>query len=1087
MHRSNFMLADGVKMLQIALIFVVLFLTEFTPAYASDAEVCPADRPRRADVAAVRGVVTLFRKGVDATQLKLASAICLDDRIETGSDGAVELRFVDSNTTISGHSDTIILVPAGENVDVSILGGLLRFVSSVRGKFSIRTPHQDGGIEGTEALIRVDRDEGDSIILVREGVVRATARGEGAGLAVGAGQASYSAAGKPPLLATPDNVPTKFRELLLNAGNASDWAIYYPPILFAKASSSPEIQTAAAALSRGDVDAAVATLKKQLAVQPRDAAARSLMAIVQIFQNDVAAGAVSADQAVADDRGLAVALIAQSYARQAMGDLTGALTSADAATALDPGDAYAWARAAELALTIGDRERAETNVERSLAVQETSLANAISGFVWLSKGDNEKASSFFGQAITLDSFAPLPRLGLGLAFIQSGDVSAGRLEIETAVALDPNRANLRTWLARAYLAEGRRKKTEAQIDLARTADPDDPTPDLFAALSRFTANDPIGALQAVQSAQDKSDARRVVRGRLGLGEDRATSGVALGRIYDTLGFDDAAIVAAAEAVDADPGNPGAHRFLSDIYRNRQGSEIARSSEYLKYQLLSPPSKDPIQPALAEADLGLLRAAGPSRITFYEYSPVFDGDGIRLDLSGVAGSQDTFADQISAVAHWGNASFGVGQLYYETDGFRANNQVEHLIFTAQGKAEIVPGLTLFGEYRRRETDAGDRSLEFDLAFDNFQTELRLDDFKVGFNAEIMPGFSAIGLFRFVDATNRVSQQFGSFTLSDETEEKGFDGQGQVFLSRRNFDLIAGFSAYKVEEEFAGAFTEDERMFSGYGYVTARPVDWLDLYGGVSVDRFESETEDKTTFNPKLGFRARIAPGVVARGAYTRSVQRRQIVEERLEPTTIAGFNQLSEHSRSVLSGQRIERAGLGLEVTLSQNVFAGVEGIWTDGDLIGGGDRQSALGRAYVSAVFSDRITGTLAFEYEHAESDSDLFLQDAKTAKLSADLRYFDPRGFFGGVRGVLVDHTFADPFAAGLEGGSDTSFVFDASLGYRLPNGRGVFSLEARNLFDSNVRIQEASRQSQSGFADETPPEFARSRSVMLTFTTQF
>lgn len=1074
-------------MLRLVLVLVALLFGNLSESKAADGDGCPVDRPRRAEVAAVRGDVLLFRGAADAVQLSLASAICLDDRIVTGADGAIEIRFVDSDTTISGHSDTIIHIPAGADADASILGGLMRFVSSVRGKFSIRTPHQDGGIEGTEALIRVDRDEGDSIILVREGVVRATATGAGPGLSLSAGQASYAAAGAAPLLATPDTVPARFRELLLKPDNASDWAIYYPPILFAAAATAPEVQAAAAALGRGDVDGAVALLSAVLAARPGDASARSLMAIVQIFQNDTAAGAASADQAVADDPNLAVALIAQSYARQASGDLTGALASAEAATALDPGDAYGWARAAELALSLGDRPKAEASVARSLAVQETSLGAAISGFVWLSKGDNDRAAAFYRKAIELDSFAPLPRLGLGLAFIQSGEVRAGRLEIETAVALDPNRANLRTWLARAYLAEGRGKKTDAQIDLARAADPDDPTPDLFAALSRFTANDPIGAMQAVRAAEAKGDARRVVRGRLGLAEDRATSGVALGRIYDTLGFDDAAVVAAAEAVDADPGNPGAHRFLSDIYRNRQGSEIARTSEYLKYQLLSPPSKDPVQPALAEADLGLLRAAGPSRVTFYEYSPVFDGDGVRLDLSAVAGSQDTIADQISAVAHWGNGSFGVGQLYYETDGFRANNQVEHLIFTAQGKAEIIPGLTLFAEYRRRETDAGDRSLEFDLAFDDFQTELRLDDFKAGFNAEIMPGLNALGLFRFVDATNRVTQQFNGFSLSNETMEKGFDGQAQVFLSRRAYDVVAGVSAYEVEEEFAIAPTEDERMFTGYAYVTARPSDWLDLYGGLSIDRFESATDDKTSVNPKLGFRARIAPGVVARGAYTRSVQRRQIIEERLEPTTIAGFNQLSEDSRAALSGQRTERAGLGLEVTLSQGVIAGVEGIWTDGDLIGGGDRQSAIGRAYVSAVFSDRITGTLAFEYEHEESDSQLFLQDAKTAKLSADLRYFDPRGFFGGVRGVLVDHSFDEPLAAGLESGSDTSFVFDASLGYRLPDGRGVFSLEARNLFDSNIRIQEASRRSLSGLTEQTPPEFARSRSVMLTFTTQF
>ena len=473
-------------MLRCLISFSVLLSICASAGHASDVAACPADRVKRADVVAVRGDVTLFRAGAAAAPLRLTSAICQNDRIVTGSDGAVELRFVDSDTTISGHSDTIILVPAGEEADASILGGLLRFVSSVKGKFSIRTPHQDGGIEGTEAVIRVDRASGDSLILVREGVVRAAARDGAASLALGAGQASYAAAGAPPRLATPDTVPEKFRGLLLNPEGASDWAIYYPPILVGAKAASPETRAAAAALTRGDVPGAVTRLGRALDARPGDAAARSLLAITQVFRNDIAAGAASADRAVSEDPTLSAALIAQSYARQAQGDPTAALASAEAATALDPADAYAWARAAELALTIGDRARAKEHVKRSLALAETSLAHAINGFVGLSTNDDALATASFNRAIALDSFAPLPRLGLGLAYIQDGEVSAGRLEIEAAVALDPNRANLRTWLARAYLAEGRAPKARAQLDLARLADPDDPTPDLFAALDRFT-------------------------------------------------------------------------------------------------------------------------------------------------------------------------------------------------------------------------------------------------------------------------------------------------------------------------------------------------------------------------------------------------------------------------------------------------------------------------------------------------------------------------------------------------------------------------------------------------------------------------
>ncbi len=1083
-------------MLRALIVFTVLLIAEVSPGLASDADVCPADRPRRADVAAVRGDVVVIRAGADATPLRLTSAICLDDRIVTGPYGAVELRFVGSDTTISGHSDTIILVPASENVDASILGGLMRFVSSVRGQFSIRTPHQDGGIEGTEALIRVDRIDGDSIILVREGVVRATGRDNGAGIAVTAGQASYAAKGAPPLLATPDNVPEKFRDLLLNADKASDWAIYYPPILVAKAGSSPRTRIAATSLGNGDVDAAVGVLNERLQAEPRDAAARSLLAIAQIFRNDVAEGSASAERAVADDPGLAAPRIAQSYARQAKGDLIGALASAEASTALDPNGAYAWARTAELALTIGDQRKAETSIQRSLSLQDTSLAHAIHGFVGLSRGDIALATSSFGRAITLDSFAPLPRLGLGLAFIQSGDVDAGRLEIETAVALDPSRANLRTWLARAYLAEGRGAKAEAQIDLARAADPDDPTPDLFDGQRLFAANDPIGALRALEAAQEKGGGRRVIRGRPGLGEDNATRGVALARIYDALGQEDAAVAAATAAVEADRTNPGAHRILADVYRTREGAEIARASEYLKYQLLSPPSKDPVQPELAEADLGLLDAAGAARTTFYEYNPLFQTDGIRLDLSGLGGSQDTFASQASLTAKHGNFSVGIGQLYYETEGFRRNNEVRHLIFSGQLKAEIAPGALLFAEYRRRETDSGDRSLEFDLTPNPRDDTLKSDDLKLGLSTRLGGGFHGLGLLRYAEAENKSDIRDPSGFVTFTSKEDVIDVQGQVLYQSDRFDALAGFGFYDAEEDlFIGAGnrllrSRSENQHSIYGYGFWSPNDWLSITVGLSLDHFDLDVGDRTRLNPKLGARISVSDATELRAAYTRTLQRRQIVEEQLEPTTVAGFSQVSEDSRSTLSGQLIERFGFGLDHRFNKQLSVGAEAIWTNSNIpvFGGSQsRDQFLARAYGDLILSDRLSLSLAVEHESSDGDTQFFLQDAKNTRVPLRLSYFDRNGFFANLQGTLVHHRFRDPFSAGVERGDDLSLVVDAGLGYRLPGERGVVSLQVQNLFGSNVRIQEPRGAAEAGLANQAPPEIARSRSILLTFSARF
>lgn len=394
--------------------------------------------------------------------------------------------------------------------------------------------------------------------------------------------------------------------------------------------------------------------------------------------------------AVAADPGLGAARIAESYALQATDQLVEARRAAEAAVQSDPSDAYAWARLGELTLTLDDSGSAREAADQSLSIMETALGHTVLGFAALSESAREDARDAFDKAIVLDSETPLPRLGLGLAAIAEGNLIEGRREIETAASLDPQRAQLRGWLGRAYLAEGRSEKAAAQFALAEEQDPDGPTSRLFAAQERLLANQPVAALQKFKEAEKFGDGRATVRGRDGLGEDQAVRQAALGRIYDVLGFEVQAAQAGSDAVSTDPTNPGAHRFLADIYRARPGFEIAQTSELLVAQLLSPLSQPPAQPRLAEADLALLTTPGPVRVTFQEFAPVFDEDGVSFILSGGIGTQNSYEDEVSLSFKHGPVSVAVGQYHTATDGFRFNDDIRHDIVTLEAKVQPCHG-------------------------------------------------------------------------------------------------------------------------------------------------------------------------------------------------------------------------------------------------------------------------------------------------------------------------------------------------------------------------------------------------------------
>ncbi|MEM8698129.1 MAG: tetratricopeptide repeat protein, partial [Pseudomonadota bacterium] len=476
----------------------------------------------RGEIVAVDGSVQIQGFGGMVVPGRVGLALCARDEITTGARSRVEFRLVGKNTTTGSSSNSVTVIPGMSDECVTLRQGIMAFISSVIGRHCVRTPLIDGGIDGTEAVVVADPDTGASFLMVREGVVTVTDRRDPEARII----LTASATDRPAAFATPasevtaataETVPPAFRSLLLQSEAATDWAVYYPPIMLA-GDDDPVLAEAADLLAASDPDAVDTLLAGR-----GDAGALALRSIAAVFRNRGVEGLELAKQAVASDPDAPPGHIAESYANQALGGLDRALESAERAVATGAGaeDAFAWARLAELHLTLGQSRSAARAVARSLALGETALARSIEGFAALARNRFAPAEEAFRRAIALDSELPLARLGLGLAAIRQGDLATGRQEIETATALDPRAASLRGWLGRAYLAEGESEKAGNQFALAQQADPDDPNAYLFEALRLFNANRPAEALSQVERAQSSGEARSVLRSAAGLGEDRA--------------------------------------------------------------------------------------------------------------------------------------------------------------------------------------------------------------------------------------------------------------------------------------------------------------------------------------------------------------------------------------------------------------------------------------------------------------------------------------------------------------------------------------------------------------------------------------
>ena len=1030
---------------------------------------------------------------VDASRDML---LCPGDEILTGSTGRVAIRFDEKRTVIrlDGNSRTRVLSAGAGEGDVSLLSGVLYFLSSVRRRFQVDTPYLTAGIDGTEAVMMVQPSRRLAVAAVRQGVVSAHDRKSSRTdpVVVAEGEAAFTSSRHALQSAPLGELPNAFRALPIVSESAVDWAVYYPPILLARNVRSRSVRRAIVLLSSGDYERAWTALGA--ASDP--ASVGALRAIINVGRNRLPDAERWSDAAIKADPDFAPAYVAASYVRQAYGDLQGALDLARKATEAAGSDAFALARLAELEMTLGDRRAALETANRSLEIVPTPLALFVAGLANLVANDYGTAEQQFMAAVELNPEAALPRLGLGLLYIRQGMRAEGAWQLELALAHDPRRAALRTWLGRAYFDEGLTRKAADQFRLAKEQDPRDPTPYFFSALERVAANRPILALNDLLAAQERSDARRVVRSERGLADDAAARGAALGRVFDLLSFDQLAATSGSNAADADPSNPGAHRFLADFYRSQPGFGIAQTSELLRGQLLSPPSKTPVQPQLGVSDLAILDPTGTSRVTFAEFSPLFDANGLRFDGSGFAGSQDTWGFEGAVTGLYRGFSLSIGQFHYETDGFRDNNDLEHDIFNAVSTVALSPEFSLFGEYRHRETEGGDRRLNFDIdVFDpNFRSEIEQDVARLGFHAQPTSNSDVIGVYTWARLTTDdvTSLVFGPINLGDivtNAEDESQSGQLQYIRHDGNVRTVVG-GAYiqndrTVENTFLGiptpTVTSETEYFSAYTYLYLdfpEQVTWTVGGSVVSYDLSDGGPEI-FQFHPKLGAKIELNDHITLRGSYVRNLKPDLVSEQLIEPTTVAGFNQFFD----AFNGSVLDQVGGRLDFKLDDTFWVGVEAIgrWWDVPIVGAPDAETEeeIYRGYVYVALSEDFALSAEVLHETSTSDVPFDFERWRTTSVPVTLSYFGDSGIFASASVEFVDHTFSNPG----DGGDDRFVTTGVTLGYRLPGNAGIISIEVQNLFDESFNFQNRTVR-----PDLTAtPRYAPDRTVVARGTIRF
>ncbi len=898
-----------------------------------------------------------------------AQVLHVGGQIRTGKNSRATVRLSNLSVIRVYESTTMVIRPpskAERNAAIEVKSGSTYFFNRDKpNETQFATPSSSGAIRGTEFNLTVDDNGRTELALLDGQVALGNAQGS---ILMQSGEMAEVEKNKSP-----------HKSPLLNAMNIIQWTLYYPAILDpdelelsvdAKqalaaslsayrsgdllealaqypngrqpTSESERVYQAALLLAAGNVNGAQALLGQPL----REA---RVVALAEALKEMIAAVKRQPWHRTAA-RTLASEWMAGSYQAQAQHDLEKARSMALSAAAIAPGFGFAQERVAEMEFSFGHTDAALVALKRSLELSpRNAQALALNGFALSAQNKIAAAGDYFDKAIATDGSLANGWLGRGLVRIRRNEVEQGRQDLETAAALEPNRAFLRSYLGKAWSMDEPFRYTwdthlaTRELSLAKHFDPNDPTAWLYSALLNDQRNNINQAIDDLEHSQTLNGNRAVFRSEFLLEQDAAVRSANLALIYQDAGLGDIAVREANKAVQDDYANYSAHLFLSETYDALRDPKDAN----LRYQT---PWEDELLVAnlLAPVGAGVLC----QNVSQQEYSKLFESDRAGISSQTTYFSRGAWLENSSQYGTGGNFAYSLDSYYYSDPGWRPNNDVNNSDFSVKLKYQITPQDTAFAEIERTELDSGDV-----FEHDNYQTpeqiipngtrpgydpalreqEIQDPNVLLGYHRDWGTGNNTVILYRnlqdrftstdgqylaplvsasappFLQSYPGTSSLARTLNLNSIEAQHIYQSDWQTVIVGARYQHEGMDSSSSMDElvnaippqalpTLAQVHGDFERA-SAYAYYQIKPIDSLRLTAGRRVHDWErfpldvgsaplsSQEDERGHLSPKVGVDWTAPEGTRLRADYTRSMS--GLLNDSstsIEPSEVAGFNQ-----------------------------------------------------------------------------------------------------------------------------------------------------------------------------------------------------
>ena len=735
------------------------------------------------------------------------------DQLRTAGNSRVAVHWSDQSIITFGASTAIEILPppaADGQTGLHLLRGILSFFHRDEpGRIRIITRGAVAGVEGTEFVMAVNEAE-DTTLSVIDGQVRfGDAQNT---LLVTSGEQASLRLGQTPV-----------RTAGFIANNLLQWCFYYPAVidpaeLNLSASEQRDLADSLNAYRAGDLLGA-------LKIYPpgRDAISENeriyhgalLLAVGEVAQTETLlqslSGATNQMRPLADSLSQVIAAVkrqydvtfanpataseclAASYLEQSRADrktsLANALGLAQRAVALSPKFGFAWTRVAELQFSFGRLKEAMTALDAGLELApQNAQALALKGFILAAQNQPHAAALWFNRAIDQDSALGNAWLGRGLTRIRLGDKAGGRADLLVAAALEPQRAELRSYLGKAFANSGDDLRAEKELALAKKLDPNDPTAWLYSALLNQQNNQINDAIRDLEKSQTLNDNRSVYRSGLLLDQDSAVRSANLATIYQDAVMTEVSVQEASRAVNADYANYSAHLFLASSYAqvlqadpNNSRYEPAVENEYLLANLLAP------------ASAGTLSSTWSQQ----QHLNLFNQNHLGVFSSTEYLSRGAWTQTGLQYGTYNNFSYGLEEAYQTDPGQRANNDLEKRLITLKLKGQLTPQDSVYAEIQQYEGETGDLGQYYDTRMANTDGRIKNEqtpDLILGYHHEWSPGVDTLLMVRRLDDHTSMN---GTVPLTIATRFAN--------LTPDPYELVSVYGGYNIHSAYDNHLT------------------------------------------------------------------------------------------------------------------------------------------------------------------------------------------------------------------------------------------------------------------------------------------